>query len=120
MQATDLVRQLLKVARPASSEPRLFSLNEIAEGMRDLLVRLIGENIELKFNLHPNLGLIRMDPTQAQQILLNLVLNARDAMPSGGKITVETSNCKMQVIEESCLRPGSPRLHPMCTICCRR
>jgi PAS domain S-box-containing protein len=112
MQATDLVRQLLKVARPASSEPRLFSLNDIAEGMRNLLVRLIGENIELTFNLHPNLGLIRMDPTQAQQILLNLVLNARDAMPGGGQITVETSNCKMQVIEESVPRPGSPASIP--------
>lgn len=112
MQATDLVRQLLKVARPTSCEPCLFSLNDIAEGMRNLLVRLIGENIELKFNLHPSLGLIRMDPTQAQQILLNLVLNARDAMPGGGKITVETSNCKMQVLEESLPGPGSPTLIP--------
>ena len=49
--------------------------------MRNLLVRLIGENIELKFHLDPNLGLVKMDPTQSQQILLNLVLNARDAMP---------------------------------------
>ncbi len=101
MQATGLVRQLLAVARPTDiAEPRLLSLNEIAEGMRNLLVRLIGENIELKFQLDPNLGLIKMDPTQAQQILLNLVLNARDAMPGGGQITVETSNCKVQVLPE--------------------
>jgi signal transduction histidine kinase len=101
LQATGLVRQLLAVARPTNSEPRLLSLNEIADGMRNLLVRLIGENIELKFQLDPNLGLIKMDPTQCQQILLNLVLNARDAMPGGGQITVETSNCKVQVLTET-------------------
>jgi two-component system, cell cycle sensor histidine kinase and response regulator CckA len=100
MQATGLVRQLLAVARPSTCEPCLFSLNEIAEGMRNLLVRLIGENIELKFHLDPNLGSVRMDPTQSQQILLNLVLNARDAMPGGGQITVETSNCKVQMLKE--------------------
>ncbi len=101
MQATGLVRQLLAVARPTNIEPRLLSLNEIAEGMRNLLVRLIGENIELKLHLDPNLGLIKMDPTQCQQILLNLALNARDAMPGGGQITVETTNCRVQVLTES-------------------
>ncbi len=101
MQAAGLVRQLLAVARPSSSQPRQFSLNEIAEGMRNLLVRLIGENIELKLRLDPNLGLVKMDPTQAQQVLLNLVLNARDAMPGGGVITIETSNCNIQVLAET-------------------
>ena len=101
LQATGLVRQLLAVARPTNSEPRLLSLNEIADGMRNLLVRLIGENIQLEFHLDPNLGLVKMDPTQVQQILLNLVLNARDAMPSGGAITVETRNGKVQVLAES-------------------
>ena len=112
MQATGLVRQLLAVARPAKSEPRLLSLNEVAEGMRNLLVRLIGENIDLQFHLDPNLGLIRMDPTQSQQILLNLVLNARDAMPGGGHISVETSNCKVQVLAESHLAANSPTTLP--------
>jgi len=103
LQATGLVRQLLAVSRPTNSEPRLLSLNEIAEGMRSLLVRLIGENIQLNFRLDPNLGLIKMDHTQAQQILLNLVLNARDAMPGGGQISVDTSNCQVQILTE----PGS-------------
>lgn len=103
VQATGLVRQLLAVAQPTNSEPQLLSLNLIAQGMRNLLDRLIGENIELKFHLDPNLGLIRMDPTHSQQILLNLVLNARDAMPGGGQITVETSNCKVQVLTEKVL-----------------
>jgi PAS domain S-box-containing protein len=100
MQATGLVRQLLNVARPSNQQPRPLSLNEIAEGMRNLLLRLIGENIELKFQLDPNLGLVKMDPTQAQQILLNLALNSRDAMPGGGEITVETRNCRMQILTE--------------------
>jgi signal transduction histidine kinase len=63
MQASGLVRQLLAVARPANSEPRLLSLNEVVEGMRNLLVRLIGENIDLQFHLDPNLSLVKMDPT---------------------------------------------------------
>ena len=112
MQATGLVRQLLAVARPTNSEPRLLSLNDIADGMRNLLVRLIGENIELKFHLDPNLGLIKMDPTQCQQILLNLVLNARDAMPGGGLITVETTNCRVQVLTETNSASGSAASPP--------
>ena len=107
IQASGLVRQLLAVARPRSSEPRVLSLNDIIEGMRSLLVRLIGENIELRFRLDPNLGLVKMDPTQVQQVLLNLVLNARDAMPGGGQITIETGNCRVQVLTES--RMGTER-----------
>ena len=100
MQATGLVRQLLNVARPANAAPRLLSLNEVVQGMRNLLLRLMGENIQIELHLDPNLGLIRIDPTHAQQILLNLVLNARDAMPVGGKIQVETSNGKIQVLTD--------------------
>lgn len=103
MQATGLVRQLLAMARPASSVPRLLSLNEVADGMQGLLTRLIGENIELKLQLDPNLGAVQMDPTQAQQILLNLVLNARDAMPGGGVIAIETTNCNVQILTEQFL-----------------
>jgi two-component system, cell cycle sensor histidine kinase and response regulator CckA len=110
MQASGLVRQLLSVARPTNLEARLLSLNEIVEGMRNLLLHLIGENIELKFNLDLNLGLIKMDPTQAQQILLNLVLNARDAMPGGGQIKVRTSNCKVQVLTEPSLKANPASL----------
>jgi signal transduction histidine kinase len=69
--------------------------------MRELLLRLIGENNSLDLSLAGDLGLVRMQPSQAQQILLNLVLNARDAMPGGGQITVETGNCNVQVVRES-------------------
>jgi signal transduction histidine kinase len=111
MQASGLVRQLLTIARPSSSQPQLLSFNEIAEGMRNLLVRLIGETIDLNFSLDANLGLVKMDPTQAQQILLNLVLNARDAMPRGGQITVETRNCRIEVLTD--LRLASGRAVPL-------
>lgn len=103
LQATGVVRQLLALAKPTNFQPRLLSLNEIAECMRNLLARLIGENIQLKLRLDPQLGLVRMDPSQAQQILLNLVLNSRDAMPGGGEITIETGNCNVQVLPHAAL-----------------
>lgn len=93
VQATGLVRQLLACVRPQTDAARLVDLNEIAEGMRDLLARLVGENITLELRLDSELGATKIDPAQAQQILLNLVLNARDALAEGGNITVETGNC---------------------------
>jgi two-component system, cell cycle sensor histidine kinase and response regulator CckA len=107
LQASNLVKQLLAITRPQSFHGRLLSLNEVAEGMRDLLLRLLGKNIQLQFRLDPNLGLIRLDATQAQQILLNLVLNARDALGQGGHIAVETRNCKLQALSESVLGKSS-------------
>ncbi|MGH9545369.1 MAG: two-component system sensor histidine kinase NtrB [Terriglobales bacterium] len=88
-----LVQQLLAVARPAAEEPRVFALNDVVTGIEDLLTRLIGENIRLSTSLAADLGAVKMDPAQVQQILLNLVLNARDAMPDGGRITLATRNC---------------------------
>jgi two-component system, cell cycle sensor histidine kinase and response regulator CckA len=88
-----LVQQLLAVARPGAEEPRVFTLNDVVTGIEDLMTRLIGENIVLTTSLAAELGTVRVDPSQVQQILLNLVLNARDAMPDGGQITVITRNC---------------------------
>jgi two-component system cell cycle sensor histidine kinase/response regulator CckA len=100
VQATGLVQQLLVFARsqPTPTEPLM--LNELAEAMGDLLGRLIGENIALELRLDPGLGAVNLAPSQAQQVLLNLVLNARDALPNGGHITVETTNCSFQPISE--------------------
>jgi two-component system, cell cycle sensor histidine kinase and response regulator CckA len=98
LQATGLVRQLLAVVRPQNAELQLLCINDVVEGMRNLLRRLIGENIQLQFKLDLSLGLVRMDPTQAQQVLLNLVLNARDALPEGGQIVVETCNSRIEVL----------------------
>jgi two-component system cell cycle sensor histidine kinase/response regulator CckA len=98
MQASALVRQLLTVSRPTTFNPQILSLNEVAQGMHHLLARLLGETIDLKFCFEGNLGLVKIDPTHVQQILLNLALNARDAMPGGGQITIETRNCQLQIL----------------------
>jgi len=101
---------LLAVSRPQIAAPQLLSLNTIAQEMRDLLSRLIGENIDLTFHLEPNLGVVKMETTGAQQILLNLVLNARDAVAQGGRIVVETRNCKMQIFESGPRSRSGPTL----------
>jgi signal transduction histidine kinase len=108
VQGTGLVKQLLVFARPQVTSVRALSLNQIARGMQDLLTRLIGENIALELHLDPELGAITIDQAQAQQVLLNLVLNARDAMPNGGRITVETSNCRFQPVTETTAPSGLP------------
>lgn len=100
LHATGLVRQLLLLARQPNPAPQMLSLNEIAHGIQDLLARLISENIAIRYRLAPDLGLVKIDRAQAQQILLNLVLNARDALPEGGAITVETSNYKFHSLTE--------------------
>jgi two-component system cell cycle sensor histidine kinase/response regulator CckA len=113
IQASGLVAQLLRVLRPSDGEQsRPLLLNDVIEEMRTLLVRLIGENIELKLRLDPNLGLVKSDPTEMRQILLNLVLNARDAMPQGGEVTLETRNGNVQVLTENESRSGEPPLIP--------
>jgi len=98
VQAGGLVQQLLVFARPQAAEARALCLNQIAVAMQDLLTRLIGENISLDLRLDPDLGLVKIDQAQAQQIFLNLVLNARDALPNGGCIVVETRNCEFQTV----------------------
>ena len=91
-QGAGLIQQLMAVARQRTIEPQLFCLNDVVCEIHDLLTRLIGENIELVTDLAADLGLVKMDPAQVQQIILNLVLNARDAMPDGGRISLQTRN----------------------------
>jgi two-component system, cell cycle sensor histidine kinase and response regulator CckA len=90
--ASGLVRQLLVFARPQQIDLYPVSFNEIAEDMRGLLSRLVGENVSLELRLDPQLGLVKIARSQAHQLLLNLVLNARDALPEGGRICIESSN----------------------------
>lgn len=103
-QGAALVQQLLAIGRKQLAEPRVLSLNEVVTGTSNLLSRLIPENIELIMDLAEDLGKVKMDPAQVQQILLNLVLNARDAMPDGGVIRVQTENCEAN----RTLQPGTP------------
>ncbi len=88
----DMIQQLLAVARQRSVETQALSLNAVIAEMGSLLTRLIGENIQLVSELAEDLALVQMAPAQVQQIILNLVLNARDAMPEGGRITLTTRN----------------------------
>ncbi len=87
-----MVQQLLAAARPPAGESQAFVLNHAITAIEDLLIRMVGENIVLSTALAADLGQVKMDPEQIQQILLNLVLNARDGRPDGGRITVSTRN----------------------------
>ncbi len=90
-----MVRQMLAFARQQVLQPRRVSLNVIIVGMKNMLQRLIGEDIELVTRCADALGEVKVDPAQMQQVILNLAVNARDAMPGGGTLTVETANVRL-------------------------
>jgi two-component system, cell cycle sensor histidine kinase and response regulator CckA len=90
--AAGLTRQILAFSRRQVLQPKILSLNDVVRGLELLLVRTLGEDIDLRFVLAPDLALTEVDPHQTEQILMNLALNARDAMPGGGRLTIETAN----------------------------
>jgi signal transduction histidine kinase/ActR/RegA family two-component response regulator len=89
---SSLTRQLLVFSRKQRLPPKSVDLNKLVANVGKMLARLIGENIELVSVLSPGLGLVRIDVGQFEQVIMNLVVNARDAMPDGGKLTIETAN----------------------------
>lgn len=90
--AAELTRQLLAFSRKQALQPRVFQLNTIVADMEKMLRRLVGEQVEIRTITTPNVGLVKADIGQVQQVLMNLVVNARDAMPKGGTLTLETAN----------------------------
>lgn len=92
--AAALTRQLLAFSRKQILQPKVLDLNHIVVEMNKMLQRLIGEDIDLLMGLNADLGKVKADPSQIEQVLLNLCVNARDAMPKGGKLTIETSNVR--------------------------
>ncbi len=96
--AAETVRQLLAFARKQTISPRILDLDDMVSGALKMLRRLIGEDIALQWVPGKAVGRVRMDPTQIHQILANLVVNSRDAMPNGGTISIETAN---KVLDES-------------------
>ena len=93
--AASLTRQLLAFSRKLVLQPKVLDLNSVIEGFDKMLRRLIGDEIEVRTALAPNLNAVNADPNQIEQILLNFCINARDAMPDGGKITIETANLEL-------------------------
>ena len=93
--AASLTQQLLAFSRRQIFQVKVLDLNAIVVGMEKMLRRLINESVSIDFVLDPALGMIRADASQMEQVLLNLVINASDAMPQGGKLTIETANAEL-------------------------
>ncbi len=107
--ATSLTRQLLAFSRKQVLQPRVLDVNQVLVGIEKMVRRLLGEQIELTILASSALGRVHADPSQVEQIVMNLVVNARDAMPRGGKLRVETHNAVVDAAgaaEHHGLRPG--------------
>ncbi len=110
LRAKDLVRQLLAFSRRQAVLPVALDLNAVVRSASELLRRLLGEEVELRLELAPDLGAVRCDRAQLERVVVNLGANARDAMPGGGRLTIETAGVELD--EAACarfagLRPGS-------------
>ncbi len=93
--AAELTRQLLAFSRRQVMRPRVIDLNEIVRGLEPMLRRLVGEDVALGLRLATGVRRIKADPSQVEQVIMNLVVNARDAMPQGGKLSIETSDVEL-------------------------
>ncbi|MCI0402110.1 MAG: PAS domain S-box protein, partial [Acidobacteria bacterium] len=108
--ATSLTQQLLAFSRKQVLEPKVLDLNHVVADMEKMLQRLLGEDVELAIHLATGLGHTKADPNQLEQVIMNLAVNARDAMPHGGKLSLETDNVELDTIyahAHAGARPGS-------------
>ena len=106
--AASLTQQLLAFSRKQVLQPKVIDLNGVVSNLETMLGRLIGEHIEIRTVKGPTLGRVKADPSQIEQVLMNLAVNARDAMPRGGTLTIETANVALGL--EGSSTPGA--LHP--------
>jgi two-component system cell cycle sensor histidine kinase/response regulator CckA len=107
--AVNLVRQLLAFSRKQVLRPKILDLNAIVVNLDQLLRRLMNANIEMKTFVSQGVGAIKADPGQIEQVIMNLVVNARDALPGGGRILIETSNVDLDssyTLDHAIVRPG--------------
>jgi two-component system cell cycle sensor histidine kinase/response regulator CckA len=93
--ATSLTRQLLAFSRKQMLAPKVLNIQSVVVDMEKILRRLIGEDVELQTSAAPDLGLVKADRSQLEQVIMNLAVNARDAMPKGGRLTIETANVEL-------------------------
>ena len=93
--AAALTKQLLAFSRQSVLQPRLVVLNDVVTGIQNMLTRIVGSKIEFRTSLDPELGLVKADPSQIEQVILNLCVNARDAMPNGGTLELTTCNADL-------------------------
>ncbi len=107
--AANMTQQILAFSRKQVLQPRILNINETVSNMSKMLKRLIGEDIELETKLHNGVRSVKVDLSQVEQVIMNLVVNARDAMPKGGKLTIETANVvldEMYARQHLNARPG--------------
>lgn len=108
--AVTLVRQLLAFSRKQVLKPKVLDLNAIVLNMDKMVRRLINENIEMRTSVEKNLGALKADPGQIEQVILNLIVNARDAMPDGGRLWIETRNVELEsgmASDQASIKAGS-------------
>ncbi|MFN8581281.1 MAG: ATP-binding protein, partial [Gemmatimonadaceae bacterium] len=106
--AASLTRQLLAFSRKQMLQPVALDLNEVVSSLMSMLRRLIGEHVDVVFVPQAGLGIVTADPTQMEQVIVNLVLNARDAMPTGGRVRISTENVLLDESREYERRHGLP------------
>src|SRR5262249_13419652 len=110
-QASALTRQLLAFSRRQVLHPRVVDLNSVVGGMEGMLQRIIGDDVSVSVHLAQGLAPVEADRAQLERVILNLAANARDAMPDGGSLTLETANVELDALQVAAHDDGAPGPH---------